>query len=295
VSPKRFKASIRAGGGVVRRSGGDGGEYLLAHRPRYDDWTLPKGKLNRKEGYLEAALREVREETGARGLSTTSVGSIGYRTDQGNRKVVRWWLMDQIEEGTFKANSEVDEVAWLAMDKALKRLDYEAERSVLERADALATDPTAATVYLIRHGRAGDKAKWRGKDKKRPLDKKGRKQSLRLAASLDGHPITTIISSPSQRCVQTARPLSFSIRIPVHTDKRLGVDAGAYQVLSLVDELKGEAAALSTHGEVIESVITALAGEGIPLEGPMDWPKGSMWVLEASEGKVTSGRYLEPV
>jgi 8-oxo-dGTP diphosphatase len=293
VSPKRFKASIKAGGGVVNRGNGKT-EYLLVHRPRYDDWTLPKGKLNRREGYLEAALREVREETGVRADHPTSVGSIGYSTDQGNRKVVRWWLMGEAEATKFKKNNEVDEVAWLSKPKALKRLDYEADRNVLERADSLIDDPTRATIYLIRNSSAGDQATWRGKDRKRPLDKKGRKQSIRLAAGLDGHPITQILSSEAQRCVQTVRPLSFSIRMPIHTDKRLRVDAGAKKLFSLITEIEGQSAVLSTHGEVIEQVIGALDDDGIDLAGPREWRKGSIWVLEASGGKVVTGRYVAP-
>jgi len=294
VSPKRFKASVKAGGGVIHRQDGDRNEFLLVHRPRYDDWTLPKGKLNRREGFLEAALREVREETGVRAVRPVEVGSIGYSTEQGNRKVVRWWLMQEAEVEKFRANKEVDKVAWLTKGKAMKRLDYEADRNVLLQAYGLVDDPTRATVYLTRHGQAGDKSHWRGKDRKRPLDKKGRKQSIRLAASLDGHPITKILSSEARRCIQTVRPLSFSIRLPIHTDKRLRVDADAKKVLSLISELEGEAAVLSTHGEVIETVVGTLTGNGLTLDGPPQWQKGSVWVLEASEGRVVSGRYIEP-
>ena len=294
MSPKRFKASIRAGGGVVHRTNGKAGEYLLVHRPRYDDWTLPKGKLNRREGYLEAALREVREETGVRADQPVRVGSIGYMTDQGNRKVVRWWLMGTEDAGRFTPNNEVDEVAWLSKGKAMKRLDYEADRNVLERADGLVDDATTATIYLTRHSRAGDKAAWRGKDRKRPLDKKGRKQSIRLAAGLDGHPITRIVSSEAQRCVQTVRPLSFSIRLPIQIDKRLRVDSKAKKVFSLISELEGESAVLSTHGELIELVMNALQAEGVDLDGPREWGKGSIWVLQASNGVVKSGRYISP-
>ena len=294
MSPKRFKASIKAGGGVVHRANRKAEEYLLVHRPRYDDWTLPKGKLNRREGYLEAALREVREETGVRADHPIRVGSIGYQTDQGNRKVVRWWLMQEGDAGRFKANNEVDEVAWLTKGKALKRLDYEADRNVLERADGLVDDPTSATIYLTRHSRAVDKSDWRGKDRKRPLDKGGRRQSIRLAAGLDGHPITRIVSSEAQRCIQTVRPLSFSIRLPIQTDKRLHMDSKAKKVFSLIAELDGESAALSTHAEVIERVMEALLAGGVDLDGPQEAARGSIWVLQASNGKVVSGRYVSP-
>ena len=86
-----------AAGGVVHRENGDGKrKFLLVHRPRYDDWSLPIAKLNRREGFLEAALREVREETGIQGNRPVDVGSVGYETDAGNRKVVRWWHMEMV-------------------------------------------------------------------------------------------------------------------------------------------------------------------------------------------------------
>jgi 8-oxo-(d)GTP phosphatase len=295
VKPKRFKASILAGGGVVQRNEDGKQRYLVVHRPRYDDWTLPKGKLNRREGFLEAALREVREETGVRANHPVEIGSIGYSTDQGNRKVVRWWLMNESGDGWFQPNVEVDEVLWLSKANALKYLDYEGEQNVLDRAHRLAKDTTHGTIYVVRHGSAGDKSKWRDKDRKRPLDPQGRKQSIRLAANLDGHPITTILSSPAQRCVQTVRPLSFSIRMPIHTDPLLDVDATGGDVLSLIRTLAGKSAVLATHGEVVASLYAELAATGVPLDGPEEWRKGSTWVLETSGGEVQSGTHREPV
>lgn len=295
MTPKRFKASILAGGGVVQRSEEGKQSYLLVHRPRYDDWTLPKGKLNRREGFLEAALREVREESGVRANHPVEIGSIGYTTDQGNRKVVRWWLMSESGDGCFEPNVEVDQIAWLTRNKAMKRLDYEGERNVLGRAHELAKDQTSGSVYVVRHGRAGDKTRWRDKDRKRPLDAQGRKQSIRLAANLDGHPITTILSSPAQRCVQTMRPLSFSIRLPVHTEPQLGVKATGTDVLDLIGTLQGASAALATHGEVVASLHGELSAAGVALDGPEEWRKGSMWVLDTRGGEVVAGRYVEPV
>jgi 8-oxo-(d)GTP phosphatase len=294
VKPKTFKASVLAGGGVVQRNDAGKRQYLVVHRPRYDDWTLPKGKLNRREGFLEAALREVREETGVRANHPVEIGSIGYATDQGNRKVVRWWLMNESGDGWFEPNVEVDEITWLGRGKALKLLAYEGERNVLERAHELAGDPTHGTFYIVRHGRAGDKATWRDKDRKRPLDPQGRKQSIRLAASLDGHPITAILSSPAQRCVQTMRPLSLSIRMQIHTEPQIGVNATGSNVLAVIRAHQAQSAVVCTHGEVIASLFEELTAAGIPLDGPEEWRKGSTWVLETSGGEVVSGRYLEP-
>lgn len=283
-----------AAGGVLHRPDGDGRrEFLLVHRPRYDDWSLPKGKLNRREGFLEAALREVREETGFRANRPVEVGSVGYETDAGNRKVVRWWHMEAAG-GKFRANHEVDDVAWLSLGKAKKRLQYTNDRKVLERADALADDPTYSKIYLVRHAQAGVKAQWKDKDRKRPLDRHGRKQAIDLAVRFKAHPVTRILTSDTQRCVQTAKPLVNAIRMPALLDRRLRIGAEIDDVLKLIRRLKGESAVIVSHGEVIGPVIRRLGRDGVDLEGPMEWKKGSVWVLEARKGRIPSGRYIPP-
>lgn len=283
-----------AAGGVLHRSNGDGErEFLLVHRPRYDDWSLPKGKLNRREGFLEAALREVREETGIQGNRPVDVGSVGYETDAGNRKVVRWWHMEMVG-GKFRPNREVDEIAWLTLGKANKRLQYTNDRKVLIRADTLTDDPTYSKIYFVRHARAVRRPQWKDKDRKRPLDRRGRIQAIDLAIRFKAHPVSRILSSDAQRCVQTAKPLVNAIRMPAVLDRSLRVGAGTDSVLKLFRQLQGESAVVVTHGEAIGPVMERLAKDGVDLEGPMEWKKGSVWVLEARKGRVRSGRYIPP-
>ena len=283
-----------AAGGVLHRTTDDGDrEFLLVHRPRYDDWSLPKGKLNRREGFLEAALREVREETGIQGNRPVEVGSVGYETDAGNRKVVRWWHMEMVG-GRFRPNREVDEVAWLTLRKANKRLQYTNDRMVLERANRLTDEPTFSTIYLVRHAHAGSKAQWKDKDRKRPLDTRGRKQAIDLAVRFKAHPVTRILTADAQRCVQTAKPLVNAIRMPAILDRRLRVGGSTDDVLKLIQQLQGESAVVVTHGEVIGPAIQKLKKDGVELDGPMEWKKGSVWVLESRKGRIRSGRYLPP-
>ena len=289
---EHFRASIMAAGGVLHRQTDDGTrEFLLVHRPTYGDWSLPKGKLNRRESFLEAALREVREETGIQGIRPVKVGSVGYETDARNRKVVRWWHME-VDGGKFRPNQEVDEVAWLPLRKAEERLQFANDRKVLRRADELADEATYSKIYLVRHAQAGVKAQWKDKDRKRPLDGHGRKQAIDLAVRFKAHPVTRILTSDSQRCVQTARPLVNAIHMPSILDRRLRVGGGTNNVLKMLGELQGESAVVVTHGEVVGPVIHMLAKEGVELDGPMEWRKGSVWVLEARKGRIQSGRYI---
>ena len=162
------------------------------------------------------------------------------------------------------------------------------------RADALTDDPSYSRIDFVRHARAVRRPQWNDKDRKRPLDRRGRNQAIDLAVRFKAHPVSRILSSDSQRCVQTAKPLVNAIRMPDVLDRRLRAGAGTDAVIELFQQLQGESAVVVTHGEVIGPVMERLAKDGVDLAGPMEWKKGSVWVLEARKGQVRSGRYIPP-
>ena len=127
-----MSAEIFAAGGVVWRRGEGGVEVVLVHRPRYDDWSLPKGKLDKGESFEEAALREVEEETGLRCELGPFLDEVGYRDHKDREKLVRWWAMEA-GEGEFAPDDEVDELRWTPLDEAASMLTYEIDRRLLER------------------------------------------------------------------------------------------------------------------------------------------------------------------
>jgi 8-oxo-dGTP pyrophosphatase MutT (NUDIX family) len=123
--------TVQAAGGVVWRQATDGVEVLLVHRPRYGDWSLPKGKLDPGETEAEAAVREVEEETGLRCELGPEVATSSYVDGKGRPKTARYWAM-ACGDGTFHPSDEVDEVAWLSLDDARDRISYDRDAAILD-------------------------------------------------------------------------------------------------------------------------------------------------------------------
>jgi 8-oxo-dGTP diphosphatase len=129
-------AEVLAAGGVVVR---DDGRVAVIHRPRYDDWSLPKGKLDPGESFEDAALREVEEETGIRCELGDFLHEVTYRDHKDREKLVRYWAMEA-GDGDFEPDDEVDELRWVPLDEAASKLTYEFDRELVERLRSSAPD-----------------------------------------------------------------------------------------------------------------------------------------------------------
>ncbi len=282
---------IRAAGGVVMRPGPDGPEYLLVHRPRYDDWSLPKGKLDDNESYRTGALREIEEETRVIPRAITKLGSVAYDTRNRNHKVVRYWLAEAQKIRKFRKNAEVDEIVWLNAKKVRKRASYSRDREVLDWAIRLVDNPKSGRVYLVRHADAGKRKLWKGDDFKRPISNRGRVQVAALDDMLTRWPVSRVLTSPYARCRQTATPLASALG----TKSRIADPLEEYQpperLADLIRSLAGESVVMVSHGDVVSGYIGMIAAEGAKLNGPLRWGKGSVWVLDTLKGRVQRGRY----
>jgi 8-oxo-dGTP diphosphatase len=251
---------VEAAGGVLWRGDPASPEVALVHRPRYDDWSLPKGKLLAREHPLLGALREIEEETGSTARPGRRLGSLRYQVPEG-RKRVRYWACEATG-GRFEANREVDEIWWASLAEARTRLDPAHDARVLKRfaADTRRTRP----VVVVRHASAGDKRAWAGDDADRPLDRKGLAQSVTIGALLTAYGVEQAGSADVRRCRDTLDPLARSAGVDVEVLPATTVaafdddrEAGTQAVLDLVTHASG-AVAWCGQREVIPHLTAAL-------------------------------------
>lgn len=280
VSGKR----VEAAGGVVWRRTPGGIEVVVVHRPRYDDWTLPKGKLHPGEGHPDAAVREVHEETGLTASRGAELAPSHYLDGRGRPKMVRWWAMTP-QGGGFVPGDEVDDSRWVPVADAGDVLTYERDLEVLRSFSSL---PETAAVLLVRHAHAGERQRWDGDDRLRPLSDQGWRQARGLVGRLGAYGAARILSSPYIRCVQTVEPLARARGVAVETASALAEGAGREEIGALLGQVTGTPAVLCTHGDVTGAVLDLVGRAGARCA------KGSTWVLEADTGRLVAARYLDP-
>jgi 8-oxo-dGTP diphosphatase len=282
-----------ASGGLVFRPGDTGYEILVVHRPRYDDWSLPKGKDDPGETPMEAARREVEEETGWRTRVVAPLQEVSYSTPSGERKLVRYFAMRPVAFTGFTPNPEVDEVRWVPMAEAAHILTYPRDRQLVESADLEQLAGTG-TLYLVRHAAAGSRHQWEGDDRLRPLTAKGARQAAALAEQLGSEPIDQVLTSPYVRCRQTVEPLAVRLGLEVLDHPALAEGSTREEQRHLVSSLAGSNAVLCSHGDVIPELLEWLASRGAPLPPLADCKKGSVWVVELEGGRPVAARYTPP-
>jgi 8-oxo-dGTP diphosphatase len=193
----------------------------LVHRPRYDDWSLPKGKAEERESAPLTAFREVHEETGFTSVLGRALTTVSY-TVGGRPKQVQYFSA-RATGGRFEPNKEVDELRWLPVRTAAELLTYEYDHAVLRTFSV--EPPQLAAVLLVRHARAGQRESFEGHDADRPLDGKGRRQAEALAAELAVFGPVSVHSAPRARCTETVAPLAAALGLPIHAEPSLTEEA----------------------------------------------------------------------
>jgi 8-oxo-(d)GTP phosphatase len=272
---------IAAGAAVWQRSPSGEIEVALVHRPRYDDWSLPKGKPHVGEILPITAVREVTEETGHTVTLGARLGCTRYLVPWG-QKVVHYWAA-RPTGGSFSPSEEVDELRWLPLAKAVDLLTHRHDRTLL----AGLNGPTAvtSTVLLVRHAEAGEREAWHGDDDLRPLTTAGQRQAedLRMVLPLFG--AQRVYSAPPLRCHQSVEGVAADLKVPIITEPRLSENgyltnpaAGLSRLIEIATEPGGPAVVCS-QGKVIPDLVSRLAdAAGVELPDVRS-RKGSYWGL----------------
>lgn len=284
----------RPGSGAGSKTGAKSVEIAVIHRPRYDDWSLPKGKVDPGETAPVAAVREVLEETGHCSHLGRFLTTITYPIDQGVKRVHYWAARSN--GGEFAPGHEVDELIWLPMTDAMKKLDYAPDRKVLRRFGK--QPPDTKTVLVVRHGTAGSKSRYRGDDTKRPLDKKGRAQAEALVGQLLAFGADRVYAADRVRCHQTVEPLAAELHVDIHNEPNLTEEAYAknakrarQRVLQIAE--RAGTPVICTQGKVIPDLIAWWCDrDGVRPDKSRNL-KGSTWVLSLAGGRLIAADHIE--
>lgn len=271
---------IKAAGAVLWRAADGDVEVAVVHRQRYDDWSLPKGKLDNGETIPACAAREVEEETGFSCVLGRHLLQVSYAV-KGVPKTVDYYAAEAVS-GSFAANEEVDELRWLPLAEASALLTYEPDRVVLKEFARLPAD--LLLVLLVRHAKAGKRSEWDGDDDLRPLSDAGWRQASALRTLLPLWSPARVHAAPRVRCVDTVRAVADDLAVEMVEEPRLSEEgywpdpeAGLVRLLEVAAE-EGRAV-VSSQGGVIPSVVQTLAELGGLRLDEVPCKKGSVWVL----------------
>lgn len=261
-------AAVRAAGVLIWKRKKSGLRVAVVHRPQYDDWSWPKGKLDRGEDSAAAAEREAFEETGYRVRLGLPLPLSNYQMVKGSRslsKRVEYWAATVVG-GSGQLLHEVDEVKWLKPEKARARLTYQRDREQLDALVAADAEDMLDvwTFVVVRHALAVNRKDWKGgPDMLRPLNAVGKRRSEKLIPILTAYGPEQVLSSTSTRCHDTVAPFAQRAFIPLRTKRGLseeGYDAAPDKVAKHVRMTfeRGRTIAFCTHGPVLEAVLDQL-------------------------------------
>ena len=281
---------IYAAGAVLWRFGAKKRiEIALIHRPRYGDWSLPKGKLDATETMIGCAYREVMEETGHSAIFGPEIGDATYVVD-GVTKLVKYWSAQAVGEPTGKPNpTEVDEILWLSPADARKKLTLDDDRSIVDFFLEFGTGTTA--LVLLRHAKAIKREDWDGDDGDRPLGNIGQIQAKCLLSKYLPYAIKEVHSSDAMRCIETIEPMTRALQMhPIFSsdlsEYRFAKDKEAALDYAQDLMIRNQSAIICSHNPILPKVLKKLIGKKNFKELVQKLEPAEAWVLHHRDGEI---------
>ena len=211
--------AISAAGAVVWRKHKDNfTEVAIIHRPKYDDWSFPKGKIEVGESLIACAHREVLEETNLQTEFGPHLGQVEYFTPDGLKKVT-YWSAKVIAEKPFRTNTEVDQLKWIPITKVIEVLTNETDKEIFDK--FVKVKFNSKPFILLRHAKAITREEWQGEDDDRPLSSSGQNQAMRLLSTYQVFNIDQIHSSDAVRCYDTVKSMAKGLDIKLEVSSKL--------------------------------------------------------------------------
>lgn len=287
---------IRAAGAVLWRENQSREiEIALVHRPRYEDWSLPKGKIENSETALSCAFREVYEETGITARFTRQLGHVEYE-DNGSLKRVKYWAAESTNPDTvFKANPEVDRLDWLSPEEAINRATHASDREIIQK--YLEIEGRTDTLIILRHAKALERGDWDEDDALRTLDEKGLFQANQLVEHFLPFAIDEIYTSNFTRCVQTVERLGQSRGLQVTQVPSLNestFEQDPERSISFANALKQDEKniLICSHNPVIPTMLRAILNTKLKNKDLIKLEPGDAWLVHRIKGEVVALDYL---
>jgi 8-oxo-dGTP diphosphatase len=297
-------SEIMAAGAVLYRVNQDEFEIALIHRPRYDDWSFTKGKIEFGESFLATARREVLEETGYAAKFGPLIAEIQYLAE-GVPKRVKYWAAHAISEPKSIADiEEVDLLEWHSLKSAKAKLTHEEDRKVLKLFKDMSPGiDKNCTLILLRHAKALKRVEWIGDDGDRPLDNRGQIQSEKFKSIYEAYGIDEIFSSDAYRCLETVKPLGRDLGITVgiasdiseyqySRDKEKPLKFAKKFLKASKDSETPKTVLLCSHNPVLPKILKELAGAMAVDEIDRGLEPGDGWVLFHRDGKVRAINFI---
>jgi 8-oxo-dGTP diphosphatase len=287
---------IRAAGALLWRDNSDLSlEVALIHRPRYDDWSLPKGKLEMGETALQCAYREVQEETGIRATFTRQLGTVEYE-ESGQEKRVKYWAAHcALTNSEFVPNEEVDQLKWLSPNQALEQATHNSDKSIIEK--FISEEQHTDTLIILRHTKSLERGDWDEEDSHRTLDETGFDQAQLLIKHLEPFAIDELYTSDYTRCVQTVTPLAHARGLSITTVPSLNEESfelDPEKAISFANALKQDEKniLICSHNPVIPSMLRGILNTKLKNKDLIKLEPGDAWIVHRVRGEIVGLDYL---